>query len=259
MKRDTSGMFLDLSSPLVSTARFSWSTLKRRIATSKAQGTPRDFSLFWNYFALYLIFLQLHTSFLLEYRYRIFSASACVSIQIWQGKKSLCPAASADTTDSKDYEILARKHLCGRHLCLTTKLSKNYPHARTHIYTRRDTFTRTELYYADTCCLVSLTISQFERQQTFIKTLLCYVLYVFDFSALTSPFSQDIPIYIICIYTTFPPWFLSSIRASTPSASPHRDGHADSTWKTKEGERFRSSARIVKDCLATTIRPIYSE
>lgn len=40
----------------------------------------------------------------------------------------------------------------------------------------------------------------------------------------------------------FPPWFLSSIPASTPQASPHRDAHADSTRKTKRGERFRSSS-----------------
>lgn len=71
------------------------------------------------------------------------------------------------------------------------KLS-NYKHTHTH----------TELYYADTCVLASthLQLASSKNEQTFIKTLLCYVLYVFDFSALTSPFSQDIPTHIICIY-----------------------------------------------------------
>lgn len=84
------------------------------------------------------------------------------------------------------------------------KLS-SYKHTNTH----------TELHYSDTCVLVSVIYIQLassKDEQTFVKTLLCYVLYVFDFSALTSPFSQDIPIYIIYIYNNVS--FLISIRAS---------------------------------------------
>jgi len=105
-----------------------------------------------------------------------------------------------------------------------------------------NTHTRTE-YYAETCVLASVTYNtaSLKDKQTFIKTLLCYVLHIFDFSALTSPFSQDIP---ICMYLQR---FFFGFCASTSELALTETSMP--TRKTRKGERFRSSANI-EDCLA---------
>lgn len=132
--------------------------IERRIATSKAQGTPRDFSQLWTYFALYLISYSF--TYLLLYCLRPFeySASACVRYKnMTRGGKPL----SLRLPRYCDFDTkLSRENVS----CSTPIVRKlpSYKHAQqTHIHTH------TELYYADTCWLVSLTISQFERRANF--------------------------------------------------------------------------------------------
>ena len=127
---------------------------------------------------------------------------------MWQGKKSLCPTASAIPFDSirNSREKIFMWHInC-------PKLS-SYKH---------NTQTHTQSYTTQIHVLVSviyIQLASLKDEQTFIKTLLCYVLYIFDFSALTSPFSQDIPIYIINIYNN-----VSFLETFLPSAHPNTFG-----------------------------------
>lgn len=119
-----------LLSPLVSTARFSWSTFEGRIATSKAQGNATRFLAVLKLFCTLLDFLQLHTSFLLE-TVRIFLLVPMSDTNVTREEKPLSCGFRGATIR---YEILARKMFMWHTNC--PKLSSyKHRHTQTHGHT----------------------------------------------------------------------------------------------------------------------------